>query len=167
MQNPTDVMSDLTKQMGWLNQMFGEDFFTHMQNAGGVRPRSRQAGAPARPVATGGAPPLEIYVTPNEVVICATLPGLSSQEDVAISLTSPHELVLEAMIQPPPAAEPTMVLLRERFTGYCHRLLTLPAPVLATGARTRYVDGLLEIHLPRADAGSGTGGVALLHVSQP
>lgn len=152
MADPAKLVQRLTEQLDALRDAFGEEFAPELAQA--ERPR-REGAAP-----TSG-PPLDVYVTPNEVVVHAVLPGLSDLRHVIISLTSPTEILLEAFI--PPRVPEGMYLQRERFTGYCSRLVTLPASVRPVAA-AEYRDGILEIRLQRSSPGSGDGGVAVLHV---
>lgn len=144
MQDPHDSMSQLAEQMNWLAQLMNSEFWQQIQSGMdstrtpgqrvGMPPNLHQAhtfGRPINPPAPNQYPPLEIYVTPADVVLCASLPGASPQT-VAASLTTPSELVLEAFVPPDGLAAP---LLRERFSGYCARTVTLPAPVRASGAK--------------------------------
>jgi HSP20 family molecular chaperone IbpA len=150
--DPAKLVQRLTEQLDALRDAFGEEFAAERGRA----ERPRKEGAAANP-----GPPLDVYVTPNEVVIHAVLPGLPDPRHVIISLTSPTEILLEAYI--PPRLPEGMYLQRERFTGYCSRLVTLPASVRPVAA-AKYLDGILEIRLQRANPGSGDGGVAVLHV---
>lgn len=152
MADPVKLVQRLTEQLDALRDAFGEEFAAERGRA----ERPRREGA-----AVASGPPLDLYVMPDEVVVHAVLPGLPDPRHVMISLTSPTELLLEAYI--PPRLPEGMYLQRERFAGYCSRLVTLPASVLPVAA-AKYQDGILEIRLRRASPGSGDGGVAVLHV---
>lgn len=168
MMAPQEAMKRLADQMGWLSQMLGEGFVSQIQEAA----MGNQAGREGRPCPPDGqtaghqaqaTPPLEIYLTPQEVVLCAALPGLASPDHLSVCLTAPNELILEAFVQP--MALSGTVLRRERFAGYCHRTVTLPASVLQTGARATYTEGIVEIRLARAEPGGPDSGVSLLQVN--
>ena len=152
MTDPAKLVQRLTEQLDALRDAFGEEFAPDRWRA--ERPRREGAAA-------GGGPPLDVYVTPDEVVVHAVLPGLPDLRHVRISLTGPTEMLLEAFI--PPRLPEGMYLQRERFAGYCSRLVTLPASVRPWAA-AKYADGILEVRLQRANPGSGYGGVAVLHV---
>ncbi|MGE5673568.1 MAG: Hsp20/alpha crystallin family protein [Mycobacterium leprae] len=170
MQNPAEGLGQLQQQLGPLGQVLGEDFWRELQQATNfpfAMPASAQPQTPL-PVTKPGAgptanPPLEIYLTLTEVVVCAGLPGLSGAEHVRLSLTGPKELLLEAFL--PPAVLHGTAIRKERFAGLCSRRVTLPAGVLPDSARAHYADGILEIHLKRAEAGQGEDGIALLRVN--
>jgi len=152
MADPVKLVQRLTEQLDALREAFGEEFPAERGRAG--VPRKEGAAA-------SSGPPLDVYVTPDEVVVHAVLPGLPDPRHVMVSLTSPTEVLLEAFI--PPRHPEGMYLQRERFAGYCSRLVTLPASVRPVAA-ARYQDGILEIRLQRTSPGTGSGGVAVLHV---
>lgn len=151
MTDPAKLVQRLTEQLDALRDAFGEEF----------APERGRVERPRREGASSAGPPLDVYVTPDEVVVQAVLPGLPDVQHVRICLTSPTEILLEAFI--PPRLPEGMYIQRERFTGYCSRLVTVPASVRPVAAAT-YLDGILEIRLRRANPGSGDGGVAVLHV---
>lgn len=164
MQSPTpaDAMRQLEEQMGWLQQFMGEDFWSQVQQV--ARPGQKAvAGAPA-PAQRGpaGMPPVEVYATATEVVVTALLPGLSGPDQVAASLATPLELVLEAFLPTPPPASVT--LHRECPTGYCARTVSLPTAVNPQGIRAAYIDGCLELRLLRTEPGPQSAELTLLQV---
>lgn len=152
MADPAKLVQRLTEQLDALRDAFGEELLAERGRS--ERPRKEGAAAAA-------GPPLDVYVTSDEVVLHAVLPGLPDPRHVMVSLSSPTELLLEAFI--PPRHPEGVYLQRERFSGYCSRLVTLPASV-RPAALARYQDGILEIRLQRVSPGTGDGGVAVLHV---
>lgn len=162
MQNPSEAMKHLSDQMGWLSQMFGEEFWAKIHD--GVRQGQPVTGAPpvAQPRGPLAVPPVEVYTTAMEVVLCALVPGLSGPEQVSLSMAGPAEVVLEAFL--PPAGGQGIVLQRERLAGYCARTIALPAAVLPDGAKARYAGGVLEVRFVRTVPEARQGEVALLHV---
>lgn len=162
MSDPTKLVERLTEQLDHIGAAFGQDFWKRFKEEATFPGRApapaeanrRAAGAP------GNAPPLDLYVTADEVVVQAVLPGLQGPQFATLSLIGPTEILLEAFV---PAQLPEGVYLqRERFAGYCFRILTLPTSVQPT-AQMGYEDGILEIRLRRAEPGVGSG-VAVLHV---
>jgi HSP20 family molecular chaperone IbpA len=153
----------LAEQFSNMSEAFGEGFWSRLtETAGGPKSNTMGKGdVPKKAPSVGGSPPLDLYVTSDEVVIHAVLPGISSAQQASLSLTGPNEVILEAFI--PPCLPEGMYLHRERFSGYCSRMVTLPVSVLSQ-ASARYLDGILEIHLRRAEPGKGSGGIALLHL---
>ncbi|HWI66690.1 MAG TPA: Hsp20/alpha crystallin family protein [Symbiobacteriaceae bacterium] len=163
---PTDAMRQLAEQMGWLQQFMGEDFWNQVsqaarpgQGAAGARPGA--AGAPPQRAAAG-MPPVEVYATATEVVVTALLPGLSGPDQVAVSLATPLELVIEAVLPGP--APGAVTLHRECPSGYCARTVTLPAAISPTGVRAAYIHGCLELRLPRTEPGPASHELTLLQV---
>jgi HSP20 family molecular chaperone IbpA len=176
MQDPRESMRQLADQMGWLSQMMSGEFWNQVQDGldaarpptapprqgAGAGPGPGPGRAPGRPTGPLGGtfPPLEIYLTAAEVVVCAAVPG-AGPEGIALSLASPGELVLEVFAQPRGMGAG---LVRERFAGYCTRTVTLPASVHPHGAVARLADGLLEVRLQRLEPGAGDTGVSLLQI---
>lgn len=153
-------------QAGWVSQILGEEFWEQIQESlKGIRPPFASPGArPPRPGAgAAGFPPLDIYLTQGEIVISLALPGVSDAAHVAVSLAGGATAVVEAFVPPPPAQ--AAVLQRERPAGYVSRVVQLPVPAaVGGGARCRYDQGILEVRLPRAQAGSDGETVSLLQV---
>ena len=170
MQNPFESIQHLAEQMNWVNQMFGPESMAQMRESmkamkeSGERVR-RPGAPPVPPGSPASGPPLEVYVTPETVVLCAVLPGLARPEHLRISLLGPTELLLEAFLQP--RALEGQLLQQERFAGYCHRTVTLPAAIAAAGGTAAYTDGILTCQFPRLEHGGPATGVAVLQVQQP
>lgn len=170
MKNPGEAMHQLAEQLNSLTQMFGNGFFDQLQAGfNAMKPPPTGAAPPGR-TGPGQAnavepPPLELYVTPDEAVLSAVLPGLKTPGQVSVSLVSPTQVVLEAFLVPP--GDLGTLVQRERFSGYCTRMVTLPVSVLPANAGARYEDGILEVRFRRAEPGKGGEGVVLLHVTPP
>lgn len=178
MQNPFETIQHLAEQMNWVNQMFGPDTMAQMRDTmktmkeSGERVRRSGPGlgpglgtAPGQAGGQPAGPPLELYVTPDAVVLCAVLPGLTRPEHLRVSLLGPTELLLEAFLQP--RSLQGQLLHQERFAGYCHRTVTLPAAIVAEGGTASYSDGILTATFPRLQRGGAETGVAVLQVQQP
>lgn len=160
MHGPRDAMRHMSEQMGWLGQLLGEDFWANVRAAA-----EAGVGAPGTPADRAPAPlypPIDLYVTPGEVVLSAAIPGLVRPEQVAVSLAGPAELLLEGFV--PPDQTMDLPLHRERFTGYYVRSVGLPVPVDVVGARASCVDGILEIRLARSATGAPGQDIQVLHV---
>lgn len=167
MQNPFDSLRHLAEQLNWVNQMISPEMMAQVREGApslketGERPRAPRPPLPAQ----GGGPPIEIYVTAEAVVLCAALPGLTSPEQVWVSLLGPREVLLEAYL--PPYTAGGALLHQERFTGYCHRIVTLPATIRPEPPATSYIDGMLQCRFPRLAQDGESPGVAVLQVNQP
>jgi HSP20 family molecular chaperone IbpA len=164
MADPGKAVQRLTEQVEALRDAFGEDFWRQFaEQTAGLPSTPEQGGrveAPRKGTSVTG-PPMDIYVTPEEVVVHAALPGLIDPQHAMVSLTSPTEMLMEAFL--PPRLPEGMYLHKERFAGYCSRLVTLPVSVRPAAA-ARYEDGILEIRFRRAEPGAGTDGVAVLRL---
>lgn|GEM_PF-2399404 len=163
MTDPVEAAQRIAEQLEVLGNAFGEEFWQEVARAappkkGAARGKGER---PRTPVVAG--PPLDIYVTPHEVVVEAVLPGLTDPRQVAVGLAGPTEVLIEAFL-PDPFAD-GLYIQRERFTGYCARLVTLPVSVRPAAA-VRYGDGILELRFARVSPGTGSEGVAVLHVPQ-
>lgn len=163
MSDPGKVVQRIAEQLEALGDAFGEDFWRELGRAGSPRPKGQPAGRAASRARAAAGPPLDIYVTPHDVVVEAILPGLTGPHQVAVSLAGPTELLIEAFL--PDRLPDGLYIQRERFFGYCARMVTLPASVLPAAA-AQYRDGVLQLRFRRASPGSGGEGVAVLHVPQ-
>ncbi|MGB8647180.1 MAG: Hsp20/alpha crystallin family protein [Anaerolineae bacterium] len=92
--------------------------------------------------------PLDMYETPDEVVVNMTLPGVKS-EDVNIQFND-GRLVVDANI-PAPKLENVTWHYREVMYGQYHRELTLPVRINTDKVEATLHDGFLMLHLPKAD----------------
>ena len=109
-----------------------------------VRPvRRREAGTIERPFRL----PLDVYTTPEEIVINASLPGLTPDEvDIALEGDT---LTIRGASRPP--LENVDYLFQERGFGSFSRTLTLNVPVEADKAEAIFENGVLTLTLPKAE----------------
>jgi HSP20 family protein len=109
-----------------------------------VRPR------PGWSQSTAGQPyqlPLDVYTTPEEIVVLASLPGLAPDE-VDISVDD-NVLTIIANVQAP--LENVDYVFQERPYGTFARKLTLNVPVEADKAEATFENGVLTLTLPKAE----------------
>lgn len=91
--------------------------------------------------------PLDVYTTPEEIIVVASLPGLTSDEvDIAIEGDT---LTIRGELRPP--LENVEYLFQERGYGAVSRTLTLNVPVEADKAEAVFENGLLTLTLPKAE----------------
>ena len=91
--------------------------------------------------------PLDVYTTPEEIVITASLPGLTSDEvDIALEGDT---LTIRGELRPP--LENVTYLFQERAYGTFSRTLTLNVPVAAENAEAIFENGMLTLTLPKAE----------------
>jgi HSP20 family protein len=109
-----------------------------------VHPRRRWSdGTQERPFHL----PLDVYTTPEEIVITASLPGLAP-EDVDISIDG-DILTIRGELQAP--LENVDYLFQERSYGTFARKLTLNVPVEAHKSEAVFENGVLTLALPKAE----------------
>lgn len=96
----------------------------------------------------GFAPPVDIRETDSELVVYVGLLGIKKDEcKVEVKDDS---LILSGERREP--AEGQDWLRRELPYGQFYRAFTLPTDVQADKVKAQYRDGLLEIHLPKAES---------------
>lgn len=92
--------------------------------------------------------PLDAYVTPEEIVITANMPGVKP-EDVEITLDG-DTLTIKG--ERPAPLENVDYALRERVYGKFQRTLNINIPVDADKAEAKFENGLLTLTVPKAEA---------------
>ena len=108
-----------------------------------VRPREGQMERPERRLRL----PLDVYTTPEEIVITASLPGLTPDEvDVTID---DDRLTIRGELRPP--LQNVDYLFQERAYGPFSRTLTLNVPVETDEAEAVFENGVLTLTLPKAE----------------
>ena len=91
--------------------------------------------------------PLDVYTTPEEIVIIASLPGLTPDEvDVTID---DDRLMIRGELRPP--LQNVDYLFQERAYGPFSRTLTLNVPVESDEAEAVFENGVLTLTLPKAE----------------
>ncbi len=93
-------------------------------------------------------PVVDIEETPEEFVFHVDLPGVK-QKDVKVSLMG-DTLTIRGERSFEPIRDRNMLRM-ERTYGQFERTFTLSAPVRADGVKASYRDGVLEIHVPKAE----------------
>ena len=118
-----------------MDQLFEESF---------VRPRRRQDEGLQEQLYRL---PLDVYTTPEEIVVVASLPGLTPDEvDIAIEGDT---LTIRGELRSP--LENVEYLFQERGYGAVSRTLTLNVPVEANKAEAIFENGVLTLTLPKAE----------------
>jgi HSP20 family protein len=108
-----------------------------------VRPRRREMERSQRRLRL----PLDVYATPEEIVIIASLPGLTADE-VDITIDG-DRLTIRGELRPP--LENVDYLFQERAYGPFSRTLTLNVPVNTDEAEAVFENGVLRLALPKAE----------------
>ncbi len=91
--------------------------------------------------------PLDVYTTPEEIVIVASLPGLTPDE-VDISIDGDRLTIQGALRRP---LENVDYLFQERACGPFSRTLTLNVPINTDEAEAVFENGVLTLTLPKAE----------------
>ncbi len=92
--------------------------------------------------------PVDVYTTPEEIVLTASLPGLLPEEvDIAIEGDT---LTIRGELRPP--LDNVEYLFQERPYGYFARSLTLNVPVDVDKAEAVFENGVLTLTLPKMEA---------------
>jgi HSP20 family protein len=91
--------------------------------------------------------PLDVYATPEEIVIVASLPGLTADE-VNITIDG-DRLTIQGELRPP--LENVDYLFQERTYGPFSRALTMNVPVNTDQAEAVFENGVLTLTLPKAE----------------
>jgi HSP20 family protein len=92
--------------------------------------------------------PIDAYVTPEEIVIQANMPGLKP-ENVEVTIEG-DTLTIKG--ERPTPLENVDYVLQERAYGKFQRTLNINVPVDADKAEARFENGLLTLTIPKAEA---------------
>lgn len=92
-------------------------------------------------------PSLDVYQTPKEVVIKASLPGIKP-EDVEVEITG-DTLTIKAETKGEEKVEEEDYLCRECHYGSYFRAITLPQALKTEKAEASFDDGVLTLTIPR------------------
>jgi len=92
--------------------------------------------------------PLDAYVTPDEIVIVANMPGIEP-ENVEITLEG-DTLTIKG--ERPAPMENVDYVLQERPYGMFQRTLNINIPVDSGRAEAKYENGMLILTVPKAEA---------------
>ena len=100
-------------------------------------------------VAGTWAPAVDIYETPDSIVLQAELPGLS-KDDIDIQVRD-NVLTLKGERRSEKEVKEGNYLRVERAYGGFQRAFTLPAAVQADRIRAVFKDGVLDVSIPKAE----------------
>ncbi len=94
-------------------------------------------------------PAVDMYQTDNDVVVRATLPGITAEE-VQISITG-DLLTIKGETKEDHKVDEKAYHIREQRFGSFERALRLPTAVVSEKARADFENGILTITLPKAE----------------
>jgi HSP20 family protein len=98
----------------------------------------------------GFIPPVDIYMTNDELITFINLPGIHNIQDVEVSATK-DTLSISGEIKPATIPEGATCLRQERDLGQFKRVFRLPVPVQHDKVTASFKDGVLGIKLPKAE----------------
>lgn len=99
------------------------------------------------------APPVDVEETPDEIVLTAELPGMS-RDDIDIELED-GVLTIQGEKKEEQKEEGRQGLRYERRWGSFARRFTLPRAVDSANITASYENGILAIHVPKAEEAKG------------
>ncbi len=97
----------------------------------------------------GWTPPMDIVESKEAYIIRAELPGMN-KEDINVELND-GTLTLSGERKPQEPAEGVEYRRTERVNGKFVRTVVLPKTVNQTAIQASYIDGVLEIQVPKAE----------------
>ncbi len=98
--------------------------------------------------AYGAFPPVNIFQQGDDLVLIAELPGIKKED---MQITVKGDQVRIAGSKKVEYDEKASLHRRERVEGDFDRTFTLPVQINADEVKAEYRDGLLALHLPRAE----------------
>jgi HSP20 family protein len=93
--------------------------------------------------------PLDVIETDDEFIVKASIPGIHPDE-LDISLAD-NVLTIKGEIKSEEESEDVRYHLRERRFGMFQRSISLPVPVDANKVEAVYENGVLTLHIPKAE----------------
>ena len=97
----------------------------------------------------GGLPPIDMYQTPNELVVKAALPGVKPDEvDITIS---DGTLTIKGETKATEEVKREDYLYQEHRYGAFNRSIALPSTLESDKAEATFDNGVLTVTIPRAE----------------
>jgi HSP20 family protein len=131
--NVRNPMRDLISLREAMDRLL-EDSLLHWRGDGRLSERARSL-------------PLDVYATPDEIVVLASLPGLKPEE-VEITMKG-KTLTIRGEFKPP--VENAEYLVKERLYGSFTRTMTFNIPIQADKVEATFENGLLTLVVPKAE----------------
>jgi HSP20 family protein len=110
-----------------------------------VRPVNFESRGSERPVQFR----MDVHENENAYLVRADLPGIR-KDDINITIDGAQVTISADVKREQAAGENEKVLLTERFEGKYYRAFTLGHEIDEANAQARYVDGVLELTLPKS-----------------
>ena len=96
----------------------------------------------------GSYPALDVYETPDDVVVKAVVPGIKP-EDIKVTIVA-NTLTIEGETKWDEEVKAESYVYRERSFGRFRRLVTLPRSVSPDDASAEFENGVLTLTVPKA-----------------
>ena len=97
----------------------------------------------------GSYPALDVYETPDDVVVKAVVPGIKP-EDIELTITE-NVLTIKGQLERQEEVEQENYLHRERVYGSFSRTLVLPGELDAGKSEAGFENGVLTLTIPKAE----------------
>lgn len=127
----------------------GDPFATLLAVQRALDRASRSNWFGARTSGRGAFPPINVFRQGEDFVIVAELPGVK-KEDLDIQVKGDEVRIRGKKTID--YGDDVSVHRRERVAGQFDRTLSIPAELDAEGVSAEYRDGVLALHLPRAES---------------
>ena len=134
-----DPFEDMFRQFQEIERMMAE----MMRGFGGL-------GRELPGFEAGFEPRIEMYETPDEIVVRAEMPGLD-KDSIDVKVRGNY-LIIRGVKKQEQKEEKDNVFFSETFYGEFQRVIPLPVEVKEEGIEAYYDRGILEIRLPKAEA---------------
>ncbi|RKQ63928.1 HSP20 family protein [Thermovibrio guaymasensis] len=126
-----------------------EDMFRYMQEMERMMEQMmRGFGRELPGFEMGFEPKIEMYETPDEIVVRAEMPGLD-KDSIDVKVRGNY-LIIRGVKKKEEKEEKDNVFFSETFYGEFQRVIPLPVEVKEEGIEAYYDRGVLEIRLPKA-----------------
>ncbi|MEO2065840.1 MAG: Hsp20/alpha crystallin family protein [Desulfurobacteriaceae bacterium] len=128
-----------------------EDMFRYMQEMERMMEQMmRGFGRELPGFEMGFEPKIEMYETPDEIVVRAEMPGLD-KDSIDVKVRGNY-LIIRGVKKKEEKEEKDNVFFSETFYGEFQRVIPLPVEVKEEGIEAYYDRGVLEIRLPKAES---------------
>jgi HSP20 family protein len=101
----------------------------------------------------GWAPPIDVVDRPNEILVRADLPGVT-EKDLQVTVND-RTLSIHGERKEEHEEKDENYYFSERSSGSFTRSLVIPTGVNADQTEAKFKNGVLEIHLPKAQESTG------------
>lgn len=137
---------DMDKLLRWRDlaqKMHGRDFWSAVFDS--PQTKDFMSGFLKTFDAESNYPRADVYQKETEIVVLIEIPGIR-KEDVQLTVTG-DRLQIKGTVHPPYPKHTNVTT--ERFYGPFERTIQLPEIVQKEGVSAKFVNGLLEVRLPR------------------